>query len=92
LLQRRLKGLDIALEQRVRAESGIAVAAASIIAREEFLTALHELSEEAAVELRKGAGDPADAAARRYVAIHGREALSDVAKVHFKNTQKLGFA
>lgn len=92
LLERRLKGLEIALEQRVRAESVIAVAAASIIAREEFLTALRELSEEVAVDLHKGAGDPADAAARRYVALHGREALSAVAKVHFKNTQKLGGA
>ncbi|MBK7878722.1 MAG: ribonuclease HIII [Planctomycetes bacterium] len=92
LLERRLKGLDIALEQRVRAESVIAVAAASIIAREEFLTALDELSEEAAVDLHKGAGEPVDRSARKYVALHGREKLGQVAKLHFKNTQKLGLA
>lgn len=90
LLERRLKGLGIRLEQRVRAEAEPAVAAASVVAREEFLVALKELSEEAAVDLRKGAGPPADEAARRYVALHGFDALSQVAKVHFKNTQKIG--
>ncbi len=92
LLRRRLKDLDIALEQRVRAEAEIAVAAASIIAREEFLNALAELSEAAAVDLHKGAGDPVDAAGRRFIAIHGRAGLAKVAKLHFKNTQKLGGA
>ena len=61
----------------------------SIIAREQFLSALAELSEEAAVDLHKGAGSPVDAAAERYVAIHGREGLVKVAKLHFKNTQKI---
>lgn len=90
LLRRRLTGLEIELAQRVRAESVLAVAAASIIAREEFLTALAELSDENAVDLHKGAGEPVDVAARRFVALHGREKLGNVAKLHFKNTQKLG--
>lgn len=92
LLVTRTKKLGIRLEQRVRAESEPAVAAASVVAREEFLVALKELSEEAAVELRKGAGPPVDQAARRYVALHGFDALANVAKMHFKNTQKLGSA
>ncbi len=92
LLEKRLKSLGIRLEQRVRAESEPAVAAASVLAREEFLTALKELSAEAAVDLHKGAGDPVDRSARRYVALHGFEGLSKVAKVHFKNTQKIGGA
>jgi ribonuclease HIII len=45
LMRERLEGLDIALEQRPRAEVVPAVAAASLIAREEFLLALRELSE-----------------------------------------------
>lgn len=89
LLRERLSGLDIELLQRVRAEAITAVAAASVIAREEFLTALHELSEEFAVDLHKGAGDPVDASGRRFVALHGAEGLARVAKVHFKNTQKI---
>jgi len=92
LLVTRTKKLGIRLEQRVRAESEPAVAAASVVAREEFLVALKELSEEAAIELRKGAGTPVDQAARRYVALHGFDALANVAKLHFKNTQKLGNA
>jgi ribonuclease HIII len=89
LLQRRLADLDIHLEQRVRAESELAVAAASIIAREEFLTALATLSEEVAVDLHKGAGDPVDRSLRRYVDLHGHANLARVAKVHFKNTQRV---
>lgn len=89
LMQQKLKHLDVQLEQRTRAEANPAVAAASIIAREQFLSGLRELSEEAAVDLHKGAGSPVDAAAERFVAIHGREGLVKVAKLHFKNTQKI---
>jgi ribonuclease HIII len=89
LMQKKLAPLGVKLEQRTRAESNPAVAAASIIARVEFLTALKELSDEAAVDLHKGAGDPVDRAAARFVAIHGREGLVNVAKLHFKNTQKI---
>lgn len=89
LMQGKLADLHIRLEQRTRAESEPAVAAASIIAREQFLTALRELSEEFAVDLHKGAGSPVDRVADRFVAIHGREGLVNVAKLHFKNTQKI---
>lgn len=90
LLAKRLAGLEIRLEQRVRAESTPAVAAASIIAREEFLRALAELSETHAIDLHKGAGEPVDRAARRFVELHGHEGLVRVAKLHFKTTQKIG--
>jgi ribonuclease HIII len=89
LMRTRLADLDIALEQRPRAEAIPAVAAASVLAREEFLLALKELSDRYAVDLHKGAGDPVDRAARRFVSLHGREALVHVAKLHFKNTQRL---
>lgn len=89
VMEKKLSKLDVRLEQRTRAESNPAVAAASIIAREEFLTALKELSDAAAVDLHKGAGSPVDAAAERFVAIHGRAGLARVAKLHFKNTQKI---
>jgi ribonuclease HIII len=89
LVASRLAGLDIDLEQRHKAESELAVAAASIVAREEFLTAIKELSERYGVELRKGAGAPTDASAREFVRLHGRGPLGAVAKLHFKNTQKI---
>ena len=90
LVERALGDLDVRLSQRPRAEENIAVAAASVIAREEFLRALAELSDEHAIDLCKGAGAPADAAGRRFLALHGRERLGAVAKLHFKNTRKIG--
>jgi len=89
LMRERLSGLHLILEQHPRAEVVPSVGAASVIAREEFLIALRELSDRYAVDLHKGAGEPADKAARRFVALHGRAALGNVAKLHFKNTQRI---
>jgi len=90
VLQRALAGQDVALEQRPRAESAeVAVAAASLIAREEFVRALTELSETWGVDLAKGAGTPTDRAARRFVALHGADKLGEVAKLHFRTTAKI---
>jgi ribonuclease HIII len=89
LVAGRLVGLPIELRQETRAEREPVVAAASVIARARFLDGLRRLSEECAVDLHKGAGDPTDRAAREYVALHGREALGRVAKLHFKNTSKI---
>jgi len=89
LMRDRLADLQITLQQHPRAEAVPAVAAASVIAREEFLLALRDLSERFGVDLHKGAGEPVDRAARRFVALHGRESLIHVAKLHFKNTQRV---
>lgn len=89
LLEERLADLELDLVQRPRAEEHSAVAAASVIAREEFLRALAELSEQYALDLHKGAGAPVDVAARAFVRLHGRERLGEVAKLHFRNTEKL---
>lgn len=85
----RLAGLGVELSQATRAESEPAVAAASVLARNAFVERLKELSEEWAVDLQKGAGEPTDRAAQRFVTLHGLDALGQVAKVHFKNTQRL---
>ena len=89
LMQKALGDLDIRLEQATRAERNMAVAAASILARQEFLLGLQELSDEAGVPLHKGAGRPTDDSGVRYVEAHGFEALGNVAKLHFKNTEKI---
>ena len=81
--------LTLKLEQAPRAERNVAVAAASVLARAEFLLALDTLSARWEVELRKGAGPPTDEAALAYVRTHGRDALGEVAKLHFKNTTKV---
>jgi ribonuclease HIII len=82
------KGLSVRLESVVRAEADIAVAAASILARAEFLRRLKRLSQEFGIDLPKGATSVIDPA-KRFVAKHGSAALSNVAKLHFKTTQQV---
>lgn len=81
------KGKAIRLVQRPKAEEDLAVAAASILARAEFLVRLKRLSEEIGVMLPKGASAAVEAAGRMVVRKQGREALARVAKLHFKTTQ-----
>jgi ribonuclease HIII len=83
------KGRKIVLEQRPRAEEDPAVAAASILARAEFLKRLKRLSEEHQMELPKGASDRVREAAVRLVREKSAEALKKVAKWHFKTTQQV---
>lgn len=81
------KGRTIVLEQRTKAESDLAVAAASILARAEFLIRLKRLSGEVGTTLPKGASPTVELAARMVIKKHGQDRLGDVAKLHFKTTQ-----
>jgi ribonuclease HIII len=83
------RGRQIKLIQRTKAEENIAVAAASILARDEFLRRLKALSEKFGLDLHPGAGAPTDESLVNFVKMHGREKLSEVAKLHFKNTRKV---
>jgi ribonuclease HIII len=83
------KGKNINLVQRTRAEEDLAVAAASILARAEFLYRLKKLSEEVGLELPKGASPLVEEAAVKLVRQLGPEALARVAKLHFKTTEKV---
>lgn len=81
------KGRTIVLEQRHKAESDLAVAAASILARAEFLIRLKRLSDEIGTTLPKGASYAVELAGRMIVKKHGEDRLGSVAKLHFKTTQ-----
>jgi len=81
------KGRTIVLEQRHKAESDLAVAAASILARAEFLLRLKRLSDEIGTTLPKGASPAVELAGRMIVKKHGEDRLGSVAKLHFKTTQ-----
>jgi ribonuclease HIII len=83
------RGRTIELIQRPRAEEDAAVAAASILARAEFLKRLELLSREWGMELPKGAGPQVDQAAVAFVRKNGADALAKVAKTHFKTTDKV---
>jgi len=82
------KGRRVTLTQMHRAERDIVVAAASVMARAEFLRRLEQLSQTIGVQLHKGAGSAVDQVAARILAQGGMELLGTVAKCHFKNTQK----
>lgn len=82
-------GCTLPLEQMVRGEVVPQVAAASIIARAEFVRLMGELSDSVGGKLPKGAGPPVDQAGRQLVREHGVEILGRVAKLHFKNYQRV---
>jgi ribonuclease HIII len=83
------KGKEVELQSVVRAESDIAVAAASILARAEFLRRLKRLGEEIGIELPKGAGPPVLVTGQKIVQKLGPDGLKQVAKLHFRTTQQL---
>jgi ribonuclease HIII len=77
-------GRQIELLQKHRAEEDLAVAAASILARHEFVTRLGTLGKQFGMEFPRGASAAVDAAAKEFIAKHGAEALTQVAKMHFR--------
>lgn len=83
------KGKKINLIQRVRAESDLAVAAASILARNEFVNRIARLSQEYGITLPKGASAEVLKAGKTFVEKHGKADLANVAKLHFKTTKEL---
>ncbi len=84
------KGRQIKLEQRPHAEADAAVAAASIVARAEFVQRTEQLSMKIGITVPKGASDPSIVLiGREIVAKFGKEALTEVAKLHFKTTEKI---
>ena len=82
------RGKKVHLIQRTKAESDMAVAAASILARSAFLRKLDELSQLAGFPLPKGGGDQTDDPASRLAVSGGKELLGKFAKLHFRNTYK----
>ncbi len=77
-------GREIAFVQRHRAEADIAVAAASILARDAFVKGLARLEKDFARKLPKGAGAAVDAAAKQFVAERGAGELAKISKLHFR--------
>ncbi|MEY9973848.1 ribonuclease HIII [Lysinibacillus sp. RC46] len=83
------KGKTITLFQRPKAEEIISVAAASIIARNEYVNRLSKLSYKYKLELPKGASTKTIQIAKQFVSLYGKAELENVAKLHFKTIQHL---
>ena len=83
------KGRSIVLNQMVRAESDIAVAAASVLARAEFVKRMQELELKYELQLSKGASDKVIEQAKTFISKYSFGRLNEIAKMHFKTVNEL---
>jgi ribonuclease HIII len=83
------KGKLLQLDQRTKAESDYAVAAASILAREKFIDWMDKTGDDLGVKIPRGASAQVKAVARTLVNGRGPEILSKVAKTHFKTAAEV---
>lgn len=78
------KGRSIELVQRHHAESDLAVAAASILAREGFLMSLKQLEKTYSQPFPKGVSPQVLETAKTIVTAQGPQVLLEIAKCHFR--------
>ncbi len=83
------KGRSIELEQKHKAESDPAVAAASILARDAFVHALQQLGRSFEEEIPKGASAKVKITAGTMITKHGPKVLLETAKCHFKTAAEV---
>ena len=81
------RGKKIKIEQRTKAEADIAVATASILARDAFVTWIDKATEQFGFSIPKGASNKVQEAGEKLVAQHGTKILVEVSKIHFKTAQ-----
>lgn len=77
-------GQKIILEQRTKAESDIAVAAASVLARATFVQKMRTMENFYGCKFPKGCNDIVKTSAKEFIQKYGKERLNEVCKVHFK--------
>ncbi len=83
------RGRALQLDQRTKAESDYAVAAASILAREKFIDWLEKTGSDLGVTLPRGASSIVKQTARELVAARGADILQSIAKTHFKTAAEV---
>ena len=91
VIERSLRGAarEIVIEQRPRAESDVAGAAASILAREAVIDWLERTSKKLGLRLGRGVSSSVKEAAKKLVEKGGAEALREVAKIHFRTAHEI---
>ena len=67
----------------------LSVAVGSIISRYGFLKTWEEMEQKYNMTLPKGSGDKVDIVAQEFVERYGFDRLGEIAKLHFKNTEKI---
>ena len=83
------KGKTIKLIQQTKAEADTAVAAASILARGEFVKRISSLSYDYEINFKKGCNSEVLAQAKEIAQKFGREELKNIAKTHFKTYESV---
>jgi ribonuclease HIII len=92
LAQRELakKGVkDFDLRMRTKAEEDPVVAAASVVARAEFVRQMHTLSKRFGEKLQKGASAAVKVQGAKIIEKFGARALGDFAKLHFRTAYEV---
>ena len=92
LVQREMKkkGVkDFELRMRTKAEEDPVVAAASVVARAEYVRQMHSLSKAYGDKLQKGAGPLVKEQANEIIRKFGVRALGDFAKLHFRTAYEV---
>ncbi|MFT3869442.1 MAG: ribonuclease HIII [Nibricoccus sp.] len=92
LVQRELERKEIKdfeLRMRTKAEEDPVVAAASIVARAEYVRQMHELSKKFGAPLQKGASALVKQQASEIIQKFGARALGDFAKLHFRTAYEV---
>src|SRR5437667_2740934 len=82
-------GRKIDIQQRPRAESDIAVAAASILAREAFINWLDREGKRLGMRLERGVSPAVKTTAEKLVEMNGPQVLRGLAKVHFRTAHEI---
>jgi ribonuclease HIII len=92
LVQRELERKHVknfTLKMRTKAEEDPVVAAASVVARAEFVRAMHALSVEFGAKLQKGAGPLVKQQAHQIIEKFGVQALPRFCKLHFRTAYEV---
>ena len=88
-IEDQLTGYNIDLAQETKAEQNIAVAAASILARWTFVEKIKKMSKEYQFKFPLGASAAVDIQGQEFIASYSEEELYKVAKISFKNTERI---
>ena len=87
LAKKKVKDFDLAM--RTKAEEDPVVAAASVVARAEFVRQMHLLSKRFGAKLQKGAGPLVKEQAHQIIQRFGARALGEFAKLHFRTAYEV---
>ena len=82
-------GRSIRLEQMCKAESDIAVAAASVLARATFVQKMNDMEKIYGITFQKGCSGLVKDVAKSFIEKYGKEKLKEVCKMHFKTYKEV---